>query len=147
MLIVTWLVLHFTYFLQKNHKCQRNTAIQTTEMCFQKEHWNNAQSEIVSIFCVILVRLSMIILTMLTWVFINAVFCCAGKMKEATESNSGNDVSQRNPVGRFKDDRACNNESSQIHLSILQRKTGMSLMKRIFPKKKFQELQAQTCFT
>ena len=37
-------------------------------------------------------------------------------MKEAAESNSGKNMSQRNPTGRFKGDRACNDYSSTIHL-------------------------------
>ena len=42
--------------------------------------------------------------------------CCAGKMKEASESNSEENASQRNPAGRLKDDRACDNESPTINL-------------------------------
>ena len=42
--------------------------------------------------------------------------CCARKMKEASESNSGKNMSQRNPSGRLKDNRAHNNESPTIHL-------------------------------
>ena len=42
--------------------------------------------------------------------------CCAGKMKESSESNFEKNASQRNSSRRLKDDRVHNDESSTTHL-------------------------------
>ena len=42
--------------------------------------------------------------------------CCAGKIKEVSESNSRENASESNPDGRLKYDRTHNNKSPAIHL-------------------------------